>query len=175
MDGLPNRSSFTTFCITFSSRWIIASISRLFLASLSSRAPKHILVDCALSCDGKDYIGRRCDDSGRWMVKSDFGWSSRLGSATENGLGFGRGACRKLRGFGLCLSATETSEQRMQCTDSEAVPRQKRSVGGKVNVWAVGLGKIDPIDASEFGGVRRREGIRRFGGSCTTTLRLDWW
>lgn len=48
-----------------------------------------------------------------------------------------------------------TSEQRMQCTDCEAVPRQKSTDGGKLTVWVVvALGEIDPIDESEFGGVR---------------------
>jgi len=47
--GIPKSKSFTTFCITFSSRWIRASISRLLFASPSSRPPKHILNNCAVA------------------------------------------------------------------------------------------------------------------------------
>lgn len=46
--GLPSNSSLTIRCIIFSSRWMTWSISLLFLASASSRSPKHILASGGL-------------------------------------------------------------------------------------------------------------------------------
>jgi hypothetical protein len=92
---LPNSKSFTTFCITFSSRWMSASISRLLLASTSSRPPKHILNNCTVMKAGwRRWISfaprvRRK----RRIVDEGFQVGGRS-EADVSGFRTGRGVCR---------------------------------------------------------------------------------